>query len=173
MDDTVTLIIAIVVTLVLMFMFPLMTMADKTDDMAQMSAETSTTDFVDHIRTTGKITPEEYNKFLQELNSTGNTYNVDFTIKIRDQNLGKKAVQVNSEKIGEDVYYNEYTSQVMDVLDNNNVYYLKEGDFVYVYIKNNNQTIAVQLRNFFYSVTGQNAYTISFDYGGMVQVNGN
>ena len=56
MGDTLITVIAIVLAAVLMFVFPLMTMSDRTDDVSQLSVETATTDFVDDVRTTGKLT---------------------------------------------------------------------------------------------------------------------
>ena len=47
MSDTLITIIAIALAAVLMFVFPLMTMSDRTDDVAQLTVETATTEFVD------------------------------------------------------------------------------------------------------------------------------
>ena len=77
MGDTLITVIAIALAAVLMFVFPLMTMSDRTDDVAQLTVETATTDFVDTIRTTGKITPDSYSTFMQNITSTGNTYDVE------------------------------------------------------------------------------------------------
>ena len=49
-------IIAIVLATILMFIFPLMTMSDRTDDISQLSVKLATTEFVDDVRTSGKIT---------------------------------------------------------------------------------------------------------------------
>ena len=59
MSDTLITVIAIALAAVLMFVFPLMTMSDRTDDVSQLAVETATTDFVDEVRTTGKITPDK------------------------------------------------------------------------------------------------------------------
>ena len=110
MSDTLVTIIAIALAAILMFIFPLMTMSDRTDDVAQLTVDTATTEFVDDIRTTGKITPEKYNQFLETIGSTGNTYNVEMEAQILDENPGKKTTQTQREKIGENVYYSVYTS---------------------------------------------------------------
>lgn len=172
MEDTLTTIIAIGLSAVLMFVFPLMTMSDRTDDISQLTVETATTEFVDKIRTTGKITPNEYDKFQQNIGSTGNTYNVELQVKILDENPGKKATQTQTDKIGENVYYSVYTSQIEEVLNNGKSYTLKEGDLVSVSVKNTNQTLAQQLKNFFYTVMGNDTYTIAASHGGMVSATG-
>ncbi len=175
MGDTLITVIAIGLAAVLMFVFPLMTMSDRTDDIAQLAVETATTEFVDKIRSTGKITKGNYDKFLETITSTGNTYNIEMELKVKDENLGKKTTQADSDKIGEGAYYSIYTSQIENELaksNNNGTYYCKEGDIVSVRVKNTNQTISQQLKNFFYTVTGNDAYTIAAEHAGVVTANG-
>ena len=168
MSDTLVTIIAIALAAILMFVFPLMTMSDRTDDVSQLTVETATTEFVDEIRTTGKIAEDKYNKFIEAIGSTGNTYNVEMEVQILDENPGKKTTQSVKDKIGENVYYSVYTSQIEEKLLNDKVYKLKEGDIVSVSVKNTNQTLAQQLKNFFYKVVGNDTYTIAASHGGIV-----
>lgn len=172
MSDTLITVIAIVLAAVLMFIFPLMTMSDRTDDVAQLTVETATTEFVDEIRTTGKITSDKYSKFLETIGSTGNTYNVEMEVRILDENPSKKTTQTERDKIGENVYYSVYTSQIESELKAERDYKLKEGDIVSVSVKNTNQTLSQQLKNFFYSVTGNDTYTIAASHGGIVSATG-
>ena len=173
MSDTLMTVFAIFLAVVLMFVFPLITMADRTDDVAQLSVESATTEFVDQIRTTGKVTQTNYDKFLQRITSTGNTYNVEMEIQIKDENLSKKGYQANRDKIGENVYYSIYTYQIQSQMEQNDgVYLCKEGDIVSVSVKNTNQTLSQQLKNFFYLVTGKDTYTIAAEHAGIVTTNG-
>ena len=176
MSDTLITVIAIGLAAILMFVFPLMTMSDRTDDVAQLSVETATADFVDTIRSTGRITPDNYNSFLQNITATGNTYEVEMEVKVLDENPGKKTEQATSTVIGENVYYSIYTSQILDVVDPDTGipqnYNLKEGDIVSVKVKNTNLTLAQQLKNFFYTVTGNDTYTIAAESAGMVNTTG-
>ena len=172
MSDTLITVIAIALAAVLMFVFPLLTMSDRTDDVSQLAIETATTDFVDEVRTTGKITPDKYSKFIENIGSTGNTYNVEMQVQVLDENPGKKTTQSQKDKIGENVYYSVYTSQIEDILNSNKNYNLKEGDLFSVNVKNTNQTLAQQLKNFFYTVVGNDTYTIAASHGGMVTATG-
>ncbi len=173
MSDTLITVIAIALAAVLMFVFPLMTMSDRTDDVAQLTVETATTEFVDNIRSTGKITKANYDSFLETITSTGNTYDVEMQVDVKDSNLGKKVSQAQSDKIGENVSYSIYTSQIEAALDSaSHTYYCKEGDIVSASVKNTNQTISQQLKNFFYSVTGNDSYTIAAQHAGVVTANG-
>ena len=173
-DSTIT-IIAIFVAAILMFIFPLMAMSDRTDDMSQLSVQTATTEFVDNVRTTGILSLTNYDKYVQSLGATGNNYEVEMEAKILDENPGKKTTQTQATKIGENVYYSLYTSQLMEALNGNTggVYRLKEGDFFSASAKNTNATISQQLKNAFYKVTGNDTYSISAQHGGIVTVTGN
>lgn len=177
--DTVTVILVIVLAGVLMFIFPLMTMADRTDDVAQSTVETLTSEYADTIGKTGKITLSDYDKFIQNLSSTGNAYDVEIEVKVLDENPGKKTTQANSTKIGENVYYSMYTSQILDYLepDSTNpnqtkVLKLKEGDMVVVSVKNTNTTLSQQLSGLFYSASGNDIYTNAAEKSVMVTANG-
>lgn len=174
MSDTLITVIAIALAAVLMFVFPLMTMSDRTDDVSQLTVETATTEFVDDVRTTGKITEAKYNKFTESIGATGNTYNIEMEAKILDENPGKKTTQASMDKIGENVYYSVYTSQIEDALKNNSskTFKLKEGDIISVSVKNTNKTLSQQLKNFFYTVVGNDTYTIAASHGGIVSATG-
>ena len=172
MSDTLITIIAIALAAVLMFIFPLMTISDRTDGVAQLAVEAATTEFVDTARTGGKITRANYDKFLETITSTGNTYNIEMQVQVKDENLGKKTSQVTRDKIGENVYYSIYTSQIEEAINNNGAYYCKEGDIISANVKNTSQTIAQQFKNFFYTVTGNDAYTIASEHAGVVTANG-
>ena len=172
MGDTLIVVVVIGLVAVLMFVFPLMTMSDRTDDISQLAVETATTEFVDDARTSGKLTLDKYSKFVENISSTGNAYDVEMEVRVLDENPGKKTTQVNSRKIGENVYYSMYTSQILDYLKNNGVLPLKEGDIIIVNAKNNGTTLSQQLKNFLYSVTGNDTYTIAAEHAGIVTANG-
>lgn len=172
MGDSLGTIVAIAIAAILMFVFPVMTMADRTDDVSQLTVQTETTEFVDEIRTTGKITPQRYEQFVEAINSTGNLYDIEIEIKVLDDNPGKKSVQVQRDKLGENYYYEVFNSQVMEKIDANDPYLLKEGDIVAVKVKNTSQTLSQQFKNFFYTVIGNDTYTIAADHVGIVTATG-
>lgn len=171
MGDTLITIVAIALAAILMFVFPLMTMSDRTDDVSQLSVETTTTEFVDDVRTTGKLTMDKYEKFVNSVSATGNAYDVDMEVKVLDENPGKKTTQATHDKIGENVYYSEYTSQILNKIKSG-PYKLKEGDIFSASVRNTNQTISQQLKNFFYKVSGNDSYTIAAEHAGIVTANG-
>ncbi len=175
MNDTFITVIAIFLTAVLLFVFPVLTMADKLDDASNAKVDTITSNFVSEIQMTGKLTLKDYNSFIEELASTGNTYDVNMEVKILDENPGKKASQTDKDKIGENVYYSIYTTQIEDILknsDNNNQYTFKEGDLIKVTVKNTNLTLSQQMKNWLYTIAGNDTYTVSATESAMVATNG-
>ena len=174
MGDSFVTIIAIFLAAMLMFVFPLMSVSEKSDNISQLTVQTATTDFVDKVRTTGELTLDDYDKYIQTITSTGNAFDVELMVQIMDENIGVKTTQAETTKIGENIYYNLYTSQLESVLKDNKKHkiMLKEGDRVSVTVKNTNTTIAQTLRNFFYRIAGNDTYQIAVQYAGIVTVNG-
>lgn len=172
MGDSFVTIIAIFLAAILMFVFPLMSMSERTDDVSLLSVQTATTDFVDEVRNTGKLSLDSYNKYMQTLVSTGNSYEIDIKLQILDENPGIKTTQADTTKIGENLYYNYYTSQVEEKLSNSGRITLKEGDRIAVSVKNTNKTISQILKNFFYNLSGNDTYQIFAQHAGIVTVNG-
>ena len=76
MGDSLITVVAIFLAAILMFIFPLIAVSERQDDVSQLVVETATTDFVDNVRSTGKLTIDGYDKFVQQLGSTGNSYKV-------------------------------------------------------------------------------------------------
>lgn len=173
MGDSLVTIVAIFLASILMFVFPLMSISERNDDIAQLGVQTATIEFVENIGSTGKITMADYDAYLQSLVATGNTYDVDMEVKVLDENPGKKTTWAVTDKIGENIYYSVYTSQIQDVLATDSKYVLKEGDVVTVSVKNTNTTISQMLRNFFYTVSGQDTYQVMAQHATMVKSNGN
>ena len=83
-----------------------------------------------------------------------------------------KTTQTEMTKIGENLYYNEYTSQIEVDLQKKGKISLKEGDRFTVTAKNTNQTISQILKGFFYQIAGNDTYSIVAQHGGIVTVNG-
>lgn len=172
MGDSLITIIAIFLAAILMFIFPLMSLSERTDDISQLAVQTATTEFVDSIKTTGKLTLDDYEQYLSTITATGNSFEVELMIQQLDENPGVKTTQAETTKIGENVYYNKYTSQIEEELSQKGRITLKEGDIVSATVKNTNKTIAEILRNFFYMISGDDSYQISGQHTAVVAVNG-
>ena len=108
MSDTLVTIIAIFSAAVLMFIFPLMTLADRNDDITELAIQTATDELVSEIVKTGKLTEDSYDSFISKISSS-EVYDVQLEFQILDENPAKKASQsAGTVKIGENVYFSEY-----------------------------------------------------------------
>ena len=175
MSDTLITIIAILLAAILMFIFPLMSVAERGDDMSSLTVQTATTEFVDNSRAVGKITLDNYQKLVNTIEATGNTYDIEMEVKVLDENVGKKSAWTSGTVIGENIYYSVYTSQITDVLTDPNgtgTYKMAEGDIFSVSVKNTNRTMAQTIRNVFYSISGSDTYQISAQHSGIVTATG-
>lgn len=171
MGDSLITIIAIFLAAILMFVFPLMAMAERTDDVSELAIQTATTEFVDQVRTTGKLSLDSYTKYKETLASTGNSFDVDIEVQSLDENPGVKTTQAEMTKIGENLYYNYYTSQIEETLSKDGKMQLKEGDRISVTARNTNTTISQTLKNFLYKLTGNSTYQIAAQHAGIVTTN--
>lgn len=169
MSDTLITVVAIILVAGVIFVVPLITTADRFDTTSQAEVEAIVTDFVEEVRTTGQITEEKYNKFLENLSSLGYTFDVEMEAKILDENPGKKTSQTANDKLGENVYYSEYTSQIEEELEENGIKNLKTGDMILVEVRNTNLTLSQQLKNWVYKIVGNDTATLVTSKAGMVQ----
>ena len=118
MEDSVITIVAIFLAVILMFIFPLMAVSDRLDDISQLSVQSETSEFVDRIRKKGVLTNEEYNSYIQTASSGGITpLDIEIQIQILDENPNIESNNENKTKIGENLYYNIYTSQIEEKED--------------------------------------------------------
>ncbi len=177
MSDTLITIIAIFLAAILMFIVPLMSVAERNDDIAQSVAQAATSEFVSTISTAGAITESDYDAYIQRLGATGNTYDVEIEVQHLDENPGKKSALTSGNLIGENLRYSTFTSEILDTIandpDDKKSYPLKKGDNVIVTAKNTNKTIAQSLRTFMYRITGKGTYQIGASSSSMVINTGN
>ena len=142
MSDSLMLIIGIFIAVILMFIFPLMSLSERSDDISQSVVQTATSEFVDKVSVAGKIKPADYESYAQTIGGTGNTYEIEIEVQHLD---------------GENVRYSTFTSDILAAMypagGSTNDYILKKGDNIIVTAKNTNKTMAQMLRTTFYKVT--------------------
>ena len=162
MEDSLSIIFAVIVSLLLMFLFPMIDTWEMQDNLSYVVVYSAVTDFVDTVRNTGYITEDAYKSFLNKIHTTGNTFTV--TMEHREFN----------EDIG--AYLNTYTNEILDAIEvgwvnSENLrqysYKLDKFDYFYVTVKNTNRTQATVLSDFLSSSAGDN-FKIGVSYGGIV-----
>lgn len=179
MDDTFISIIGMFSAIIIMFISPMVLIADRSDDISQLLVQTATSEFVNEVVRTGKITIDNYQKFVSSLQSSGNTYDIDMEVKILDETTAKKATIDNPSTIGNNTYYSIFTSQIEDKIGessqntaNNKQLLLKQGDLIFVTVKNNSQTLSQTVKSFYYSTTSGDLHIIAASSSGTINING-
>ncbi|WP_304401807.1 hypothetical protein [uncultured Clostridium sp.] len=172
MSDTLITVVAILLAAILMFVFPLLSISERGDDISQLSVNSAVTEFVDNSRAIGKITMDNYNKLVNTIYATGNSYDIEMEVKVLDENIGKKSAWTQGTVIGENVYYSVYTSQITEVLEDKGIYTMKEGDIFSCSVKNTNKTLSQTIRSVFYSIKGSDTYSIAAQHAGVCTANG-
>lgn len=168
MYDSTMQVIAIIIVVIIMGGLPLIIVANQMDKTISLSVKTITTEFVNNIRRSGSIEIDEYQKYLEQLGRTGNTYRTSITIQISNQNLEKLDSLPNN-----NIYYTKFNTQVINELESNKKLVLNEGDIITVTAENTNLTISQSLRNFIYKVTGNDSGMVAAEVTGMVTATGN
>lgn len=171
MEDTTLSITGIIIAAIIMFIVPLVMIADRNDDISQLLVETYTAEFVDNIIKTGQITNEDYEQYLISLGTSGNTYEVNIELKILDENPARRYTNLTS-ATGENSYYSLFTSQIEEELNRNEKMVLKEGDIISVTTSNSSKTLSQTLKNIYYTISGEDLHIISGTSSGTVAVNG-
>lgn len=168
MSDTFITIIAVMVVAVTLFVIPVMATANQNDNITQTAVQTIVSEFVNTSAKEGKITINNYDNFIQKLFATGNSYDVEIEVQILDDNPGRKGVKA----IGENIYYSEFTNSIVEKIEQDNVYLLKQGDYVKAKVKNTNVTFGTQVKNFIYSILGKDTIAIEASSSALVSTTG-
>lgn len=179
MEDITTSVIGIFIGVIIMFIVPLILVSDRSDDIAQLTSQTATINFVDNVIKSGKITNDAYQDFRSMLTTTGNVYNVEMELKILDTNSAKEYTIAEGES-GKNTYYSIFTTSIeeklAEVYDENaedlGAIILKEGDVFSVTVKNDSLTLSQSLKNIYYKLRGENLHVILATSSETVAING-
>ena len=156
MSDTFITILAIMISVALLFTVSIMATANQNDKITQTAVDTMVSDFVNTAAREGKISKNNYDTLIQKLYSTGNSYNISIEV----QKLDKNVVTKNGQAIGENTYYSVFKNEILQVLDANLDYNLSQGDRIIVKVKNTNVTFGTQFKNFIYNIMGKDTIAI-------------
>jgi hypothetical protein len=153
MEDSLSIIFAVIVSLLLMFLFPLVDTWEMQDNLSYVVVYSTVVDFVDTARNVGFVSDDSYSSFVSRIEATGNTYDVTLEHK-----------QFIPDVSG---YVNHYTSEILAGTADDKKYYFNKYDYFYVTVKNTNRTQATLLSDFITGGSDSN-FKIGVAYGGVV-----
>lgn len=171
MDDSLAVIFATIVAVLLMFIFPLMDTWERQDDLSYMLAYSLVVDFVDTVRNTGYMTSSMIANFEEQLAATGNTYEIQY--EHREIVYMPDPTNPNSYKTG---YLYHFNNDIEDAIAEDAIVHpndpryanFEKGDYFFVSIKNTNKTQSTIVKEFLYASTME-TFKIGVPYGGMVR----
>lgn len=168
---------ALILAILLLFMWPISSALDKQDDISEIVVINAVTKFVDSVRDKGFITPIMYNEFVEQMALTGNTYDIQM------EHLHKRYDPIYNDngefQGGFNVNYEGfYNAQINDklfprnssdeIVSPNRVYKLASGDFFTVTVKNTNRTPGTLISDILTGTINAPNEKIVIPYGGMV-----
>ncbi len=180
MKDTVSMIIAAILLVTVLLLFPLYNYFERQDDMTYNIALKSTTNFVDEVIQKGYVDQSTYASYINRLSNTGYLFDIDLEIHRKVLTLDPysdedepKYIEQYEIKYNKDIFDEETgTANVSGATTNveklkNDAFFLNEGDQFFVRIKNKNVTMAASILN----LLSNNApkEKIDINYGGTVK----
>ena len=180
-NSTASVIMAIALGMIVLCLVPLVTLEERVDNVAQQDVQKIVENTVTEVANTGVLTREQYQNLENKLAATGKTYDIEVEAKILDENPGKKLAQSNYTKIGENVYVEYYTTQVLSqigiktgsetVNSANNKMKFKPGDIMTISVTSQDSA-AKNLKSSLFSFSNSGENVISASSSAMVTVTG-
>ena len=164
MGDSLSVIFATLVALILMFIVPLMDTWELQDSLSYALTYAAVTEFVDTVRNTGYIAPSNYNSLVSQLDTTGNSYNISMEHRAYSTTIAYDMLNKNMDS--EAAYLNTYTNEILNTLNAGKIYPFNKYDYFYVTVKNTNRTQASIITGIF--ANDNSNFKIGFAYGGVV-----
>lgn len=158
MEDIVQRVFAILMSVFMFFILPLYIAFEKKDDIAYALALKITNSFVDNVNSKGYLTLDMYDKYISELSTTGNVYDVSLEYNAKEYN---PVIQVS----GKDAEGNKTIKETYDYLE-------KKDSFVDGKIDGKAAELTYKLSEVKYTTQqildllgNSNNYVSSLDYG--------
>lgn len=173
MGNNVSMVILAIIIVLLIVILPVYNIYTRQDDMSYNIALKAVTNFADKVRTTGRLTYEDYDRLKTQLSSTNNSYNIEIEAH-------KDYYLKDTSKIYFENCIIDYTYDILQVLKGtydstsdsyayDGEYTFEKGERIFVRINNTNITRADALLSSIKLMDSNSK--IDIDYGGVVLVN--
>lgn len=182
MKDALSMILAVILLVILIIILPLYNYFERQDDMSYNTALKTVTMFVDEVAQNGYLDQNMYDKFIQRLGATGNSYEIQVEAQKRiitndpDNTLNQddpKYIEQYKSYYNKDIF-NDETGSTSTIISKDNslkngAFFFDVGDKFYVRIKNTNTTMASALLAAI--VPGATSEKINISYGSTIKNN--
>lgn len=182
MKDALSMILAVILLVILIIILPLYNYFERQDDMSYNTALKTVTMFVEEVAQNGYLDQNMYDKFIQRLGATGNSYEIQVEAQKRiitndpDNTLNQddpKYIEQYKSYYNKDIF-NDETGSTSTIISKDNslkngAFFFDVGDKFYVRIKNTNTTMASALLAAI--VPGATSEKINISYGSTIKNN--
>ena len=154
MKDAFSLVLAVIFLVILIIILPLYNFFERQDDMSYNIVLKSVTMFVDEVSENGYLDQNMYNRFIERLASTGNTYDIQIEAQKRvitkdPDNEEETYIEQFKSYYNKDIF-TEGTTQTSNIVQRDNslvngVFFFDVGDKINVRVKNTNITMSSAL----------------------------
>lgn len=162
-------IVALMIAILLLFIAPILYLAQKQDAITQSYVMSETVAFVDAIKNNGYLTDDMYNLFIRKLDDTNNLYEVK--IEHAHQVINPLYKEESGEFLN-DVSINYKTTYedtiLKEIYEGSGIYTFDQGDYISVKIVNRSKTFAAKLQQIIYAREIP-SIQIYVTYGGMIR----
>lgn len=161
-------IVGVFISVILLFIVPLMYLAQKQDMITQSFVSSKTTEFIDSIKNTGYLSYDMYISYLRQLGATNVVYEVNIVHAHKTvEPIYNEAT--SSYMIDYNVHYdNRYTQDILVELDRAGGYYFNQGDYISIKVENKSVTYGAKLQHLIFNTNGFDKQ-IFVAYGGMIR----
>lgn len=159
--------IIIILLAIALIVLPAYYSAEKMDDICQVQVQNETTKFLDNIQTKGYITEDMYIHFINQLDSTGNIY--DITLEhmhtVVDPETDESGAVIGYEEYGISFYEDEILETIKD---GKKAYRMAKGDYISIMVKNRSDTMSDEFDKMLYA-SKPSEITIFATAGGIIR----
>lgn len=161
-------IIAILISVFLLFIAPILYLAQKQDAIILTVVEKETTDFINTVRNNGYVNRDMYQQYINKIDKTGNIYDIQIchahkkTVPNYDESTNTVLEGYNS------YFINTYQDEIFGAFDKGEEYDFNQGDYISITVKNRNKTMATRIMEAIYG-RAMDTEQIVFAYGGMIR----
>lgn len=144
MENNIQSVIIIIISAILLFIFPVYVAYEKKDEISYALVLSYTQEFVETTRKKGYITLDDYEDFRERISTTGNLYDVELIHKYNRYDYYKEEDEKHIAQQNVEIIETDY---IENILREAKIYTMNVDDTFNVVVKNTNRTLATALYN--------------------------
>lgn len=167
--DSMGKIVSIFLVVMMMFFVPMGIQAEKEEMMIESYVLAKSAYFVEHIRSNGSISREMYEQYQKQLAQTGFLYDIHMEHQQMVTNIEEQEQEGEQEKNIFCYGVSFYETDILEtILDKNEVYVMKQGDFFFLSVTSKTKGLTDKIKSFFL-IPNHSSPSIHVSMGGRIR----